>query len=97
MRGVRESPTPGSQSPSSTFRRNSGGSLRAGEAAPSGGRDLFVEADHRRIGFLARLLGLESGEPLRSEVVRVLLLDALQPLGALGGLGLVDLYAADLE
>src|SRR3954452_10043280 len=72
--------------------------LGAGEAATGGGAGLFVEADDARLlGFLARSVGLHGRQALRRQVVGVVVLDLLQPLGALGRLRLVDLDAADLQ
>src|SRR5829696_8508965 len=68
---------------------------RPREAAAGGRRGRLVEArlEHlvHRVGVRARLLGLELGEPLRRELAGVLLLDALEPLGALLLLDCVDL------
>src|SRR4051812_6843940 len=73
--------------------------LPAGEPAPGGGRDVLVEArldrgQQRRVLLVAvgvRLL--HRGEPLGGHLPRVLGLDLRQPLGALGGLGRVDVDA----
>src|SRR5206468_9918476 len=64
----------------------------AGEAPARRGRVGLVEAqrgvDGVRVG--AGLLGLELREALGGELARVLLLDALEPRGAFGLLGGVD-------
>src|SRR5215213_10137526 len=77
-------------------RRGGSGAPRSGarEAAARGGRGRLVEAQERllhRVVVGALLLGLELGEALGRQLARVLLLDPLQPLGARGLLGGVDL------
>src|SRR4051812_28442267 len=70
----------------------------ARETAAGRGRIGLVEAGHAGVfGFLALRLGLQGRHSLRSHLVRVLFLDALEPLGALGRLRLVDVDAADLQ
>src|SRR5215208_419780 len=69
-------------------------SLSAGEAPALGGRLRLVEARAEdlghRAGLGARLLCLELGQALGRELAGVLLLDALEPLGAGRLLGGVD-------
>src|SRR5215212_2208898 len=61
-----------------------------GEAPPGGGRFGLRDDLGHRVGVRPRLLGLELREPLGRQLARVLLLDALEPLGACPLLGGVD-------
>src|SRR5687767_12681302 len=67
-----------------------GESLRAGEAAAVGRRVGFAQRGIDCVGVGARALRLQLGEALGRQLTGVLLLDPLQPLGAGGLLGAVD-------
>src|SRR5690242_18207856 len=68
------------------------GRLGAREATACRGRGVLVQAQRvvDRVGVRLGLGGLHGGEALGRELAGVLVLDRLQPRGALGLLGLVD-------